>query len=71
MITGEQRSFLLGHATTEIDNAIAEAVARAIEEHRRLGHPIAVWRDGKVVIVPPEDIPPYRPQSTDGGADSP
>ena len=59
MISDEQRSFLLGHATTEIDNAITEAVARAIEEHRRLGHSIAIWRDGKVVIVPPEEIPPY------------
>ena len=62
MISDEQRSFLLGHATTEIDNAITEAVARAIEEHRRLGHSIAIWRDGKVVIVPPEEIPPYTPQ---------
>ena len=62
MISDEQRSFLLGHATTEIDNAITEAVARAIEEHRRLGHSIAIWRDGKVVIVPPEEIPTYTPQ---------
>jgi hypothetical protein len=24
--------------------------------HKCLGNPIAVWRDGKVVIVPPEEI---------------
>lgn len=37
--------------------------------HKRIGNPIAVWRDGKVVIVPPEEIeiPPdpfaYRDKS--------
>ena len=67
MISPERQSFLLDHATTEIDNAIAEAVARVIEEHRRLGHAIAVWRDGKVVIVPPEEIPPYVPPSDGTG----
>jgi len=24
--------------------------------HKRLGNPIATWKDGKVVIVPPEEI---------------
>jgi ABC-type proline/glycine betaine transport system ATPase subunit len=24
--------------------------------HKRLGNPIAIWKDGKVVIVPPEEI---------------
>jgi hypothetical protein len=36
--------------------AIKEAVAEAIAEHKRRGHPIAVWRDGKVVMIPPEEI---------------
>ncbi len=25
--------------------------------HKRLGHPIYIWKDGKVVCVPPEEIP--------------
>jgi hypothetical protein len=25
--------------------------------HRRLGNPIAVWRDGRVVWIPPDQIP--------------
>jgi len=25
--------------------------------HKKLGNPIAVWRNGKVVILPPEEIP--------------
>jgi hypothetical protein len=24
--------------------------------HKKLGNPIAVWENGKVVIVPPEEI---------------
>jgi len=38
--------------------AAREAVSRAIERHRRMGESIVIWRDGKVVIVPPEEIPP-------------
>ncbi|ODS31733.1 MAG: hypothetical protein SCARUB_03130 [Candidatus Scalindua rubra] len=32
--------------------AFKKAVARVIEDHHRTGDPIAVWRDGKVVLVP-------------------
>jgi hypothetical protein len=44
-----------------VDALVDEAIALAIEEHRRLGNPIAVWRDGRVVWIPPEEIPPYSP----------
>ncbi len=36
--------------------ALKEAVADAIAEHKKNGRSIAIWRDGKVVIVPPEEI---------------
>jgi hypothetical protein len=32
------------------------AVARALDRHKRLGYPIAIWRDNKVVIIPAEQI---------------
>jgi hypothetical protein len=51
-----------------VDALVDEAIALAIEEHRRLGNPIAVWRDGKVVWIPPEEIPPYTPPSSDTDA---
>jgi hypothetical protein len=38
------------------EEAIKVAVADAIAEHKRNGHPIAVWRNGRVVIVPPDQI---------------
>lgn len=45
--------------------ALKEAVADAIAEHKRQGHPIAVWRDGKAVLIPPEEI--VLPKSTKRG----
>jgi hypothetical protein len=36
--------------------ALREAVAGAIAEHKLRGHPIIIWRDGKVVSIPPEEI---------------
>lgn len=38
------------------DQAIKEAVREALLDHKRAGNPVAVWRDGKVVIVPPGEI---------------
>ena len=40
-------------------DAITRAVREAVEQHRRAGNPIAIWRDGKVVWLQPEEIPPY------------
>jgi hypothetical protein len=37
--------------------AMAEAVREALLRHKRLGNPVAVWRDGCVVWLPPEEIP--------------
>ncbi len=40
-----------------IDEVIREGVHRALLEHKRAGNPIAVWRDGKVIMLQPEAIP--------------
>lgn len=37
--------------------AIARAVREAVLAHKRAGNPIAVWRDGQVVWLQPEEIP--------------
>lgn len=47
------RDFIEG---TPIDEAIAKGVREARRIHKLLGNPVAEWRDGKVVIVQPEDI---------------
>ena len=33
-------------------NALQSAVRKTIADHRRSGDPIAVWRDGKAVLIP-------------------
>lgn len=32
------------------------AVAKAIDEHARLGLPVYIWRDGKVVELSPAEV---------------
>ncbi len=36
---------------------VGTAIAEALERHRRLGEAIAVWQDGKVVILAADQIP--------------
>ena len=39
-----------------VDAAMNEAVRHALLTHKRAGHPVASWQDGKVVIIPAEEI---------------
>jgi hypothetical protein len=39
------------------ERVVRKAVRAALLRHKRLGESIAVWRDGQVVHVPPEEIP--------------
>jgi len=41
----------------EVDRALQRAVREALVRHKKLGEFVAVWRDGKAVILPPEEIP--------------
>ena len=47
--------------------ALKEAVADAIAKHKKLGYPIVVWRNGKVVSIPAHEIvvPPPDIKRTD------
>ncbi len=36
--------------------AMDEAVRAAILDHKRAGNPIAIWRDGQVVWLAPDEI---------------
>jgi hypothetical protein len=38
------------------DAAIRLAVAAALSNQKRLGIPAATWKDGHVVMIPPEQI---------------
>ena len=39
-----------------IEKVLQRAVNHALLMHKRMGNPIATWKDGRVVIVPPEEI---------------
>lgn len=41
----------------KINTGVKIAITQAIERHRRLGESIAIWRDGKVVILSADQIP--------------
>ena len=40
----------------DVERALQRAVRQALLMHKRIGNPIAIWRDGRVVIIPPEEI---------------
>ena len=40
----------------KIDAALRAAVKSAIQLHKQAGVPMAIWRDGKVALVPAEEL---------------
>lgn len=45
------------HDIPRILRALREAVLDALASHKLAGNPVAIWRDGRVEWIPPEDIP--------------
>jgi hypothetical protein len=43
-----------------ITNGAQQAVAEAIERHRCLGESIVIWRDGEIVTLTGDEIPPQN-----------
>jgi hypothetical protein len=41
----------------DADKVFSEAVRQELLKRKKLGLSASTWRDGKVVIVPPEEIP--------------
>lgn len=53
----------------EAERALQEAVADAIEEHRRSGNPIVVQRDGKLTVIDARKVRTVREEKTEYGSD--
>ena len=51
----------------EIGAAMSWAVRRDLAAHKREGLPIAVWEDGRVVMIPPEEIPDFDEAEDEDG----
>ena len=49
------------HDIPRILRALRRAVQQALWEHKIAGNPVAVWRDGRVQWIQPEDIPVEPP----------
>lgn len=50
----------------EIEEILYRAGQHAALMHKRAGNPIAIWKDGQIVIILPEEIPvedPLHPES--------
>lgn len=46
----------LAEQAEAIELILQQAVRDALRMHKRLGNSIAIWQDGQVVIVPPDEI---------------
>lgn len=58
--------------TQQATQALADAVAKVVADHRRRAKPLAVWRDGKAIWVSSADgsalnetTTPYRTKTGD------
>jgi hypothetical protein len=40
----------------EIRQAMGNAINAVLREHKRAGHSVVVWEDGRTIVVPPEEI---------------
>jgi hypothetical protein len=50
------------------ETAMRQAGAAVIADHLRTGDPLVIWRDGKVVLVPPEEwIASLTPEKSAAG----
>ncbi len=47
--------------------ALADAVAKVVDDHRRQARPLAVWRGGKAVWIPATEISTLRELPTSYG----
>ena len=41
----------------KITKALVQGVRDALLKHKKAGNPIVVWRNGKSVLIKPEEIP--------------
>ncbi len=52
----KNRRDLFDRYSEEINKAFERAVREALLKHKRAGNQVAVWRDGKVVLLQPDEI---------------
>jgi hypothetical protein len=53
-----------------IERALRDAVRDAVQRHKRDGDPVAVWREGRVVWLFPDQIPDASDETSQSAADN-
>lgn len=51
--------------------ALQQAVYEALLDHKRAGNPVAIWQDGAVKWIAPNDIPDHPPSQESDSESSP
>ncbi len=59
-----KKPFELSHLPIVL-KAFKAGVEAALADHKRHDQSVVVWRDGKVVEVPPEEIPDFQEEKRD------
>jgi hypothetical protein len=54
-----------------IERALRAAVRDALLRHKRDGDPVAVWREGRVVWLQPDEIPVSQDETSEKDTDGP
>jgi hypothetical protein len=56
MISPEDKNRFSDFFHERLRESVPKAVADALQKHKRNGEPIVVWRDGRIVEIPPGQI---------------
>ncbi len=51
---------LLTANSKSVKQAIKTGIHQALLKHKQANNPVAIWRDGKVVLLPPDEILPDK-----------
>ena len=57
-MVGDEQSFIkaVDSEGDDVERAMQSGIRKALREHKRLGQEVVVWRDGKTVILSPDQI---------------
>jgi len=56
VVSDRQHSSLLSGFTGHCWTRGGYTTIRSLLQHKKAGNPVAAWRDGKVILIKPEDI---------------
>jgi predicted ABC-type ATPase len=59
LVARESKDSSSFQSTEPSQKALSRATNKALERHKRLSESVAVWQEGKVVILEPQDIPDF------------